>query len=317
MISLDSLLTVLKELIKKKPDYFVLLFIILTLLYPIYVNIFPNLQAWHYLILVCTVLLISLIWLFAIKLIEEKNRNREIILKNQTSLDFLNSEMMTLNNLISQEIQRLHPPIKLINLERKESTRYFINLLKESEKIDIIAFTGESFTRTLENDLEWEREFKEKIIDKGCRVRILLLEFSTTNNREIYWRHRSIADNRTLQLFDTIIKGVANYWKKLAEDIKNKDGQNQRIIRGELTIKYYFHIPCYAYLRADKTSCIGLYLNFKTGRESPTLEIKEEENNELYSYLKEDFRVLWDRSDNILIRVTGDEIYIKENSINT
>ena len=327
-MSLDSFLEILKQLIKKKPDYFVLLSIILALLYPVYKGVL-NLQPWHYLIIIGSTLLISLIWLFAIKLIEEKNQNREIILKNQDSLEGISSRLtnlnnlqdslegissrlMNLNNLMDQEIQRLHPPIKLIKLERRESTRYFTNLLKESEKIDIIAFTGESFTRTIENNLKLKKEFKDKIIHKRCRIRILLLEFSTVNNREIYWKHRSIADNRTLQLFETIIKNVASYWKNFAQEIKEECKDNRNLIQGEITIKYYFHIPCYAYFRANSTSSVGLYLNFKTGKESPNIEITEEENNELYSYFKEDFRVLWDRSDNILIRITGDEIYIKE-----
>ncbi len=292
--SLTQLVKAIEGLIQKRPEYFVLLVILFALLIPFYQKL-VDLSAFQYITVFSVVFGGSMLWLFTMDV--ARGRQRLVGMLAQIS-----DKVNTLEQLARGSLPSSH--VKLVEGRRQELEQYFMEHLFSSKRnVDIIAFTGESLTQAIEKmEKDSPSDFQrllDKIVRGGFILRILLLEYplstSTSNNDndsiKIYWQHRAKADERGLEGFEGTVKYVKEYWLSFAEKLKKRCEGNSPA--GSIAIRYYSHIPCYAYLRADDVISFGLYFNFKKGKESPNFEISSTQNNTLYVDFHDDFKALW------------------------
>lgn len=302
--SLAQLVKAIEGLIQKRPEYFVLLVILVALLIPFYQKL-VDLSAFQYIVVFSVVFGGSMLWLFTMDVARGRQRLAGMLAQ-------ISDKVNTLEQLARLSLPSSH--VKLVQGRRQELGQYFMEHLFSSKRnVDIIAFTGESLTQAIEKmEKDSPSDFQrllDKIVRGGFILRILLLEYplstSASNNDhdsiKIYWQHRAKADERGLEGFEGTVKYVKEYWLSFAEKLKKRCEGNSPT--GSIAIRYYSHIPCYAYLRADDVISFGLYFNFKKGKESPNFEISITQNNVLYVDFHDDFKALWRQGrDNSLIK---------------
>lgn len=201
--------------------------------------------------------------------------------------------------------------VELRALGRSKVDNEYLNLMMKAREIEMIAFTGETFTESFRKIHEEEdykiNKFIQRIINRECeKIEILLLDPDNLEKEDCIWKDRSDKDGRSLEEFRAKCTEVENYWKvKFKESFDKRKRKTNNNNTGNFLIKYYNCFPNYAYFRADNTIIIGIYLHSKSGFNSPVLKIN---NQEMINKLKEDFTRFSEaanKTDKHLIKIIG------------
>jgi hypothetical protein len=311
MLQIEEIFPALRELVRRNPTLFSLLVVLFLLLYPFYQRIIKiNFEQYLLLVLIIT----SCVIIF-LALVQLPQKTDKIIKQLITTGVFSPNEI---ENLL-RRCAYTKPNITLVDIRKENLDNYYLYHIEEANNIDIIAFTGETFTRVVRTLKESKSSryirLKEKIIKGRCKIRIILLKpyscsLDSQYSTNYLWSDRASRDDRNLDNWHNLIENDRKFWRDFKDEIKEEYRRNQST--GEITIKYHTLTPCYAYFRADDTIVFGLYYTYKSGRESPAFQITNESAPILYNYFNQDFDHLWNEihgESDLLIQVNQDGMY--------